>query len=74
MKLKTISSPAVPHPLDQRPGIPAGLRVQAGGHLVQEGEPGPSDQRQRDRQPLSLPAGQRPVVVIALAGQTERPC
>ena len=65
---------AGPHPLDQPPGIPAGLGVQAGGHLVQDGEPGPADQRQHDRQPMPLPAGQGPVIVAVLAGQAERPC
>jgi hypothetical protein len=62
---------AVPDALDQLPGVPAGLRVQPGGHLVQHRDLRPADQGQRHRQPLPLPAGQRPVVVAALGGQAE---
>jgi hypothetical protein len=62
---------AVADVLDQLPGVPARLRVQARGHLVQHRDLGPADQGQRDRQPLPLPAGQRPVVVAALGGQAE---
>jgi len=63
---------AVAHALDQLPGVAAGLRVQAGRHLIEHRDLGAADQRQRDRQALPLPAGQRPVVGPALVGQPER--
>ena len=46
---------------DDLPGGPPRLRVHAGGRLVQEDQLRPADQRQRQRQPLLLAAGERPV-------------
>ena len=64
--------PAVPHALDEVPGVAPGLRIEPRRHLVEHGDLRPADQGQRDGQPLALAAGQGPVVVLALAGQTER--
>lgn len=50
--------PARPHLLDELPGVPPGLRVQAGGELVEHRHPRVPDQGQRDRQPL-LPAARQ---------------
>ena len=63
--------PAVADVLDQLPGVAAGLRVQAGGHLIQHRDPGITDERQRDRDPLLEPAGQGLVVVVRLLGQLQ---
>ena len=43
------------------PGRPPRLRVHAGGRLVQEDQLRPADQRQRQRQPLLLAAGEPPI-------------
>jgi len=48
----------VAHALDQLPGVPPGLRVQAGGQLVQHRHAWVADEGQRDRQPLLLAAGE----------------
>src|SRR5215467_4056451 len=63
--------PAVPDPGDQRPGVPPGLRVQAGGELVEHGDARVADQRERDRQPLPLAAGQLAEPGVLLARQPE---
>ena len=44
--------------LDQVPRVPAGLRVQSGGQLVEDRDPRVPDERERDRQPLLLAAGE----------------
>ena len=62
---------ALAHALDQVPGVAAGLRVQARRHLVEHRDLRLADERQRDRKPLPLPAGQGLVVVPELAGQSE---
>ena len=36
------------YPLDQPPRVAAGLRVKAGGELVEHGDLGPADQREHD--------------------------
>jgi len=48
----------VAHALDQLPGVVPGLRVQAGGELVQHRHAWVADQCQRDGQPLLLAAGE----------------
>ena len=63
---------AVADTLDQFPGVAAGLRIQAGGHLVEYRDLRLADERQRDRQPLPLAAGQGPVVVVAFRGEPQR--
>jgi len=50
--------PPVTHALDQLPGVPPGLRVQAGGELVEDRYLGRPEKGQRDREPLLLAAGQ----------------
>ena len=47
----------VQHPQDV-PQVGSGLRVEAGGRLVQEQHVRPVHQGPRDQQPLGLPAGQ----------------
>jgi hypothetical protein len=64
--------PSVPGALDQLPGVAPGLRVKARGQLVEHRDPRAADQRQRDRQPLLLAAGQLPERRVALAGEPER--
>jgi hypothetical protein len=59
------------HALDELPGVAAGLGVEPGRHLVEHRDLRPADERERDRQPLPLAARQRPVVIVALPGQTE---
>ena len=56
----TIVTPRSRMLLDQRPDVPPGLRVKAGGELVEHRDPRAADQGQRDRQPLLLAAGQLP--------------
>ena len=63
--------PAVAHALDEVPGVPAGLRVEPGRHLVEHRDLRLADEGQHDGQALSLAAGQGPVVVLALAFQPE---
>jgi hypothetical protein len=62
---------AVADRLDQVPGVPAGLRVQAGGELVQDRDPGVADQREGDGQPLLLTAGKLLVPGPELVAETE---
>ena len=64
--------PAPPYPLDQVPGVAPGLRVQARGHLVEDGHAWAADQRERDGQPLLLAAGEVFVEVAQLLPQPER--
>jgi hypothetical protein len=53
---------AVPQPADVLPQVAAALRVEPGGRLVQEHQPGPVDQAQRDVQPLcALPSRRAPL-------------
>ena len=51
-------TPRVADALDQRPGLAPGLRVQAGGQLVEDRQPRAADERERDRQALLLAAGE----------------
>ena len=42
--------------LDQVPGVAASLRVEPGRELVEDGDLGVADERERDREPLLLAA------------------
>ena len=64
---------AVTNMLDEFPGIPAGLRIEPGCHLVEDGDLGRADERQHHGQALLLAAGERAVVGRALIGEPERP-
>ena len=44
--------------LDELPRVAAGLRVEAGRQLVEDRDPRVADERERDREPLLLAAGQ----------------
>ena len=52
------ADPVAAQPADQVPGAAPGLRVHAGGRLVEEQQLRTRDQRHRQRQPLLLAAGQ----------------
>ncbi len=62
---------AVADILDELPGVTPRLRVEAGGQLVEDRDLRVADQRQRDRQPLLLAAGQLAERGLALVGQAE---
>ena len=47
---------AVADVLDELPGVAPGLRVEAGGELVEDRDPRVADERERDREPLLLAA------------------
>jgi hypothetical protein len=66
------ADPTIADLLDQRPGVAACLGIQAGRQLVQHCYPRPADQRQRDRQPLLLPAGQPGEPHVAMLVQPEQ--
>ena len=53
------------------PDRAARLRIEPGRQLVEEHDLGIVDERQRDEQPLLLPARQRHEPGVALFGQTE---
>jgi len=59
------------HPLDHVPGVPAGLRVEARGQLVEDRDLRVADQGQRDGQPLLLAAGQRPELAAGLVREAQ---
>jgi hypothetical protein len=61
----------VPDLLDELPGAAARVRVQAGGELVEHGDLGVPDQRQRDGQPLLLAAGELAVPGLQLVAQAQ---
>jgi hypothetical protein len=69
----TMGHPAGADALDQRPGVAPGLRVEAGGQLVEHGHLRAPGQRQRDRERLLLAAGQLAVPGAALPGQLAVP-
>ncbi len=73
MKCETNSkvTPAAAQVLQQVPHLAAGDRVQAGGELVQDRHLRVADQRERDRQPLLLPAGELREVGLALLDETQ---
>ena len=48
------------HAFDQPPRFAAGVRVEPGGQLVEDGQLGVAHQRERDRHALLLAAGQLP--------------
>ena len=52
--------PSAAQRLDQVPERPPGLRVEAGGRLVEEQQLGPADDAEGDVEPAALPAGQLP--------------
>ena len=54
---------------DELPGGPAGLRVEAGGRLVQEDQLGAADDGHRQGEPLLLAAGEPPVGRTAAAAE-----
>ena len=62
----------VADPLDQLPRLAARLRIQAGGELVEDGQLRATDERQRDRQPLALAAGQVGEAIVALGLEPEQ--
>jgi hypothetical protein len=55
--------------LDELPRVAPGLRVEAGGELVEHGHLRVADQRERDRQTLLLSTGQPPELGVELAGE-----
>jgi hypothetical protein len=57
--------------LDEVPGVTTRVRVQPGGQLVQDGDLRVADQRQRDRQPLLLAAGELGEPGVTLVGQPQ---
>ena len=57
---------AVADRLDEVPGVATRLRVEAGGQLVEDRDPRLADERERDREPLLLAAGQVAVGGVAL--------
>jgi hypothetical protein len=61
--------PPVTYALDQLPGVPPGLRVQAGGELIEHRYPGRPEQGQRDREALLLASGQLAERGVAFAFQ-----
>ena len=56
---------------NQIPDRPARLRVEAGRQLVEKHHLGVVDERQRDEQPLLLPAGERHEPGVPLLGEPE---
>src|SRR4051812_33041030 len=56
-----------PEPLEHVPELPAGLRVQTGRGLVEKEQIRIACERARDREPLLLPARQRPDPAAAFA-------
>src|SRR4249920_2759292 len=58
--------------LDQLPELAAGLRIEAGGRLVEEDQFGPPDNTQRNVQPAGLTAGQLADPRPCLAGQPDQ--
>jgi hypothetical protein len=50
----------LPQRADERPDRQPGLRVEAGGGLVEEDDLGPPDDGEREPQPLALTSGQAP--------------
>ena len=61
--------PAIAKRPDERPQVPARLRVEAGGRLVEEQDARIVHQRRRDAEALLLTAGQRPHLALRLLGQ-----
>ena len=57
--------------LDELPGVAAGARVEPGGQLVEDDDPGVADQRERDEQALLLAAGELAEPGGQLGGQAE---
>ena len=57
---------------DEVPGGAAGLRVEAGGRLVEEDQLGAADDGHGEREPLLLAAGEPPVGRTAAAAEAER--
>ncbi len=58
--------------LDQAPELAAGLRVEAGGRLVQEQQLGAADDAERDVEPAALAAGQAGRAGVALLRQADQ--
>jgi hypothetical protein len=58
-------------PVTESPDRAAGLRIEAGGELVEEHDVGLVDQRERDEEPLLLAAGERHEPGVALAVESE---
>src|SRR5690606_38206776 len=59
------------HMADQVPDLPARLRIETGGELVQDGHPGAADEREGDREALLLAAAERAELLIEEIGQSE---
>ena len=62
---------AVADRLDDAPRLAAGVRIEARRQLVEDGDPRPPDERERDRQALLLAARQVAVGDVALVGEAE---
>ncbi len=58
--------------VDQRPGVAAGLRVESGGQLIEDGHARLADQGERDRQSLALATREVYEAGVSLVGESEQ--